>query len=331
MRGSPVIAVTMGDLAGIGPEVVAKSLLQSGSPKGATFLILGDNRVLQDTCERLRIARRPLHWNGMADLSALAPGVYVGTKGNASRGKVRLGRVDRRWGRAAVGYVREAVQLAMEGRVKAIVTAPISKEAVHKAGYRFEGHTDLLAHLTGSDTVRMMFLGPKMKVVLATVHVPLSKVSRLLSAQSVLDTIRLGGQAVQGLGILHPRIAVCGLNPHAGEAGAFGKEEVEKISPACRSASRLGWHVTGPVPADGFFCRAQSKADLIVAMYHDQGLIPFKMLNVGRGVNTTLGLPFVRTSPDHGTAFDIAGKGVADHSSMKEAIRWALRLSRKTT
>ena len=327
----PVLAVTMGDLAGVGPEIVAKALLGKPEHAKASFLIVGDANILDAACEKLKLRKRPRPWDGKSDLRSLPAGVSVVSRTRVDPGHVKMGVADKRWGRASMQYVQYATRLALAGRVDGIVTAPISKEAMHLAGFRFEGHTDFLAHLTGDKNVRMMFLGPKMRVILATVHMALRKVPDALSTESIFETIRLGGQALRKLGIENPRIAVCGLNPHAGEAGAFGKEDIAKIHPAILAARRLGWQVTGPVVADSFFYRAvagQVPVDLIVAMYHDQGLIPFKMLHFDRGVNTTVGLSFVRTSPDHGTAYDIAGKGVADPTSMREAIRWALKMSR---
>ena len=326
-----VLAVTMGDLAGVGPEIVAKALLSGKWKNSARFLIVGDEKVLDRTCEKLKIRARPKRWDGQSDLRAMVPGFYMVSRTDVDPKDVKMGVVDRRWGRASLEYVQYAARLAMAGRVDGIVTAPISKEAVHLAGYPYEGHTDFLAHLTGDKDVRMMFLGPKMRVILVTVHMALCKVPEILSTDLVFQTIRLGGQALRKLGTQTPRIVVCGLNPHAGEAGAFGKEDRQKIQPAVLAACRLGWQVTGPVSSDSFFHRALSgqwDVDLIVAMYHDQGLIPFKMLHFDRGVNTTVGLSFVRTSPDHGTAYDIAGKGIADPTSMREAIRWALVMSR---
>ncbi len=325
-KSIPVVAVTMGDFAGIGPEIVAKSLLKKKPPECAIFVVVGDERILEETCRKLQISRRPKPWDGRSNLATFQPGVYIRSLTRVNPKQLRMGVVDKRWGAAAMQYVRYAAEMAMAKRADAVVTAPLSKEAIHKAGYPFEGHTDYLASLAGTPTVRMMFLGKKLRVILATVHVALSKVPGKLTEQSVLDTIRLGGKTLQELGIANPRIDVCGVNPHAGEAGAFGAEDKKKILPAILAAARLGWDVRGPFSADSLF--PTSSADLIVAMYHDQGLIPFKMVHFDSGVNTTVGLGFVRTSPDHGTAYDIAGEGIADPRSMNEAIHWAIVMSR---
>jgi 4-hydroxythreonine-4-phosphate dehydrogenase len=215
----------------------------------------------------------------------------------------------------------------MKGKVAGIVTAPICKEAIHRAGWHFQGHTEYLAHLTGARQYAMMLTGRGLSVVLVTIHMGLAGVSRCLSRASVLRALRLAHGACRKLGVRTPRIGVCAFNPHAGEAGAFGTEEKRVIAPAIRAAMAQGIAAEGPFPADTLFVGPHRKRfDIIVAMYHDQGLIPLKMLAFDVGVNITLGLPIVRTSPDHGTAFDIAGKGIADPRSMIEAIRLASRL-----
>lgn len=325
----PVLAVTMGDLAGVGPEITVKTLLGARKSYGAAFVIIGDAGALEAACAKAIISRRPKLWEDKAAGAAKPGDVFFLAKTHAKPRDIRMGVADKRWGHASVEYIRCATELAMAGRVDGMVTAPISKEAMHKAGHDFEGHTDLLAHLSGTKEVRMMFLGPKMKVILVTVHIALREVPDAISADSIFETIRLGGHTLQSLGVKKPAIVVCAVNPHAGEAGAFGDEDDKKVRPAVLAATRLGWNVRGPIPADSFFYRAlKGGVDLIVTTYHDQGLIPFKMLHFDRGVNYTAGLPFVRTSPDHGTAYDIAGKGVADTRSMEEALRWAIRLSR---
>ncbi len=328
-RKSPVVAVTMGDIAGIGPEIIAKSLLKSTPSHPAVFVIVGDEGILDAACRSLKISRRPTPWNGSRDLGELPPGVYLHSITQIRPGAVQMGAADKRWGRASVDYIRCAAELALSKQADAVVTAPISKEATHKAGHSFEGHTEYLAHLAQVPDVRMMFLGPRLRVILQTIHMALRAVSGVLTPQSIFDTIRMGGQALKLIGVENPRIWICGLNPHAGEAGAFGREDDDIIRPAVTAALRMGWQASGPYPSDTLFYRAlRGKPDLIVAMYHDQGLIPFKMLHFDKGVNATVGLPFVRTSPDHGTAYDIAGKGIADPTSMREAIHWAILMSK---
>jgi 4-hydroxythreonine-4-phosphate dehydrogenase len=232
-------------------------------------------------------------------------------------------------GRAAYDVIVRAVADARAGTVAAVATAPVNKEAFRLAGLPWAGHTDLLAHLTGSRLVAMMFHSDVLRVVLATVHIPLAEVPRLLTTSTVADTIRLADHELPRFGVERPRIGVAGLNPHAGEHGLFGREEIDVIVPAIEACRAAGVSVTGPFPADTIFVRAaRGEFDVVVACYHDQGLIPVKLLAFGRAVNVTLGLPIIRTSVDHGTAFDIAGKGMADHGSMVEAVLLAARLAR---
>jgi 4-hydroxythreonine-4-phosphate dehydrogenase len=234
-------------------------------------------------------------------------------------------------GRAAYDVIVRAAADAQRGTVDAIATAPVNKEAFRLAGLPWHGHTDLLAHLTGAGPVAMMFYSDALRVVLATVHVPLADVPRLVTKALMASTIALAARELPRFGIERPRIAVAGLNPHAGEHGLFGREEAESIVPAIAACRDQGIEVSGPYPADTIFVRAARGAfDLVVACYHDQGLIPVKLLAFGEAVNVTLGLPIVRTSVDHGTAFDIAGKGVANPGSMIAAVRLAARLASTT-
>jgi 4-hydroxythreonine-4-phosphate dehydrogenase len=232
-------------------------------------------------------------------------------------------------GRAAYDIIVRAVDDARRGVVQAIATAPVNKEAFRLAGLSWSGHTDLLAHLTGSPQVAMMFYSDALRVVLATVHIPLADVSRALTTESLAATIALTARELPRFGIPAPRIAVAGLNPHAGEHGLFGHEEHAAITPAIDACRAGGIDVSGPFPADTVFVRAcRGEFDVVVACYHDQGLIPIKLVAFGQAVNVTLGLPIVRTSVDHGTAFDIAGKGVADPASMIAAVLLAAKLAR---
>ncbi|MFP5379949.1 MAG: 4-hydroxythreonine-4-phosphate dehydrogenase PdxA [Vicinamibacteria bacterium] len=284
----PRVAITVGDPAGIGPEIADKAA--------------ADSRVLE-VCE---------------------PVVY-GPPGNL---RVPVGEVSAEAGRAAYDVIVRAVEDARAGRVAAIATAPINKLAFARAGLPWKGHTDLLAHLCGVEQVAMMFHAPRLRVVLATVHVPLAEVPRLLTRALVLDTLRLTARALPRFGVAAPRIALAGLNPHAGESGLLGGEDEAVLAPAVADARAEGVDVTGPVPADTVFVRAvRGEFDVVVACYHDQGLIPVKVLAFGEAVNVTLGLPIVRTSVDHGTAFDIAGRGTADPSSLIEAVRLAAHLA----
>ena len=246
----------------------------------------------------------------------------------ASPGTFATGVLSGAAGQAAYDAIVRAVRDAQDGRVDAVATAPVNKEAFRLAGLPWSGHTDLLAHLTGAPHVAMLFYSDAIRVVLATVHVPLSEVPRVLTRASLEATIDLTARELPRFGIAHPRIAVAGLNPHAGEHGLFGSEEAETIAPAIEACRSRGADVSGPFPGDTVFLRAQrGEFDVVIACYHDQGLIPVKLLAFGEAVNVTIGLPIVRTSVDHGTAFDIAGTGVADPSSMIAAVLLAARLA----
>jgi 4-hydroxythreonine-4-phosphate dehydrogenase len=285
----PRVAITVGDPAGIGPEVAAKA---AADP-------------------RVRSACEPVLYSP-PDAARFAPG---GLSAEA--------------GRAAYDVIVRAVGDAMRGEVQAIATAPVNKEAFRLAGLKWSGHTDLLAHLTGAEHVAMMFHSEALRVVLATVHVALADVPRLLT-QSVLErTIALTARELPRFDKIAPRIAVAGLNPHAGEHGLFGREDLEVIAPAVDACRAHGIDVSGPFPADTVFVRARrGEFDVVIACYHDQGLIPVKLVAFGQAVNVTLGLPIIRTSVDHGTAFDIAGRNVADPESMIAAVLLAARLAR---
>ena len=285
----PRVAITVGDPAGIGPEVAAKAA--------------ADPRVLA-ICE-------PIVY-GPPNGSTFAPGVLSGEAG-----------------RAAYDVVVRAVSDAIDGTIQAIATAPVNKEAFRLAGLKWAGHTDLLAHLTGAKRVAMMFYSERLVVVLATVHIPLADVPEALTQERVQATIALTAERMPLFMKVPPRIAVAGLNPHAGEHGLFGSEEDRVIAPAIAACRARGIDVSGPFPADTVFVRAtRGEFDVVVACYHDQGLIPVKLIAFGQAVNVTLGLPIIRTSVDHGTAFDIAGKGIADPESMVSAVLLAARLAR---
>ena len=288
----PRIAITVGDPAGIGPEIAVKAS--------------ADARVLEE-CEPVLFAP-PAHQT------------------------FRAGELSAEAGRAAYDTIVRAVQAARSGEVDAIATAPINKLAFARAGLPWKGHTDLLAHLCNASPVAMLFHTPKLIVVLATVHVPLADVSKLITKEGLLETIFLTARWLPKFGHLVPRIAVAGLNPHAGEDGVLGGEDEAVIRPAVAEASRHGVSVSGPWPADTIFVRAsRGEFDAVIACYHDQGLIPVKLLAFGQAVNVTIGLPIIRTSVDHGTAFDIAGRNVADPGSMIEAVRLAARLAGSST
>jgi 4-hydroxythreonine-4-phosphate dehydrogenase len=325
------LAVTMGDPAGIGPEVVLKAITMRGVASVIDPLLVGDLGVFRDTARRLGLRTRWREGVGahLADgIAVMATSELAAHHRNVGRPRTASGRTA--CGAAAYAAIVEAVHLVQTGQATAVVTAPISKAHLAAAGHDYPGHTELLAHLAGGVPVRMMMAGGRLRVVLVTTHLALAQVPRQLTRDGVLQTIVLTAQALrQWFRIAAPRIGVAGLNPHAGEGGLFGDEEARVIAPAVRAARRRGIDVYGPAAADSLFPQAAGgRWDALVCMYHDQGLGPFKLLHFADGVNVTLGLPFVRTSPDHGTAFDIAGSGQADPRSMMAALHLAAHLSR---
>ncbi|MGH3504388.1 MAG: 4-hydroxythreonine-4-phosphate dehydrogenase PdxA [Nocardioidaceae bacterium] len=326
--GLPVIAVTMGDAAGIGPEVVVGALLNAATNACCLPVVIGDRERLAQAA-RIRGER--------ADIVAIDD-VGAVESAPARINVVDLGLVppDLPWGQvsavagdAAYQYIRVASELATEGAVRGICTAPINKQALHAGGHVFPGHTELLAQLTGTAEVSMMLSTPTVKVIHVTTHIGLLDAVEAIEPGLVERTIRRGERAMTTAGVTEPVIGVCGINPHAGENGLFGRgEEAAKIAPAIEKTRAAGINVHGPLPADtAFFLASRGRYDLIVAMYHDQGHAPVKVLGIETGVNITVGLPVIRTSVDHGTAFDIAGNGTAEIGSMIEAIRQAAMLS----
>ena len=303
------IAITIGDVCGIGPEIIVRAL--ADPVVAARCVVYGDDGVLAAVATRLGLPVPPRR-RVVTDLA--------GTGGIPPPG-----RVDARAGDAAYRAVVAAAGDALAARVRAVVTAPLSKAALHAAGHDYPGHTELLAELAGGVDVRMMLANSDLRTVLVTVHQSLRSAIDAIDRDAVLRTIEIAHAGLQRLGIARPRLAVAALNPHAGEGGLFGTEETDHIEPAIRAARDRGIDASGPWPPDTVFMRARGFAhyDAVIAMYHDQGLIPVKYLGIDEGVNTTLGLPFVRTSPDHGTAFDIAGTGRADPASLLAAIRAA--------
>jgi 4-hydroxythreonine-4-phosphate dehydrogenase len=330
LKDKPVIAITMGDPGGIGPEIVLKALNSREVVDICRPVVVGDLGVLDEAKRALPISTHiPLvSVDGPgADTAGAVPVIDLV---NVRRTDITQGRPGAYAGRAVIGYIEKAVSLALEGSVDAVVTAPISKESLRLAGSPHPGHTEMLAELTRSREFGMMLLGGGLRVILVTIHCPLKDVPAMITKDAVLRTIRLARSACADLGIMRPRIAVAALNPHAGEAGIFGSEEADHILPACDDARALGIDVTGPLPPDTVYYRAnKGEFDIVVSMYHDQGLIPLKLLAFDTGVNVTVGLPIVRTSVDHGTAFDIAGKGMADPSSLIEAIHLAAGIAKR--
>ena len=318
------LALTLGDAAGIGPEIVIKLHL-AGLP--APCVVYGDAGALRRAVAALEAPLRVIELTDVSTLATYALEVgclFVRPTYPALPDNLPLGRVDARAGQSAYDALCLAIDDALLGKVSAIVTAPLNKEAMHAAGLDFPGHTEILAQRSGTPDVAMMLVNDRLRVILATIHIALSEVSPTLTTALELRTIELAQQACQAMGIATPRIGVAGLNPHAGEHGKFGREDLDIIAPAIAQAQARGIKASGPWPGDTLFMRARlGEFDICVAQYHDQGLIPIKYLGIDQGVNITVGLPFVRTSVDHGTAFDIAGKGIADPSSLREAFEMA--------
>jgi 4-hydroxythreonine-4-phosphate dehydrogenase len=326
----PRIGITMGDPAGIGPEVVLKAVAEEEVLEVCQPIIIGDAQVLAHNARTLdlqcgyEIVRRD---ERIPD-QITAPLIFH--LDNVS-GHIEPGIESGAAGKAAGGYIEAAVELCGAGQIDAISTAPINKRALFLGGYSFPGHTEFLAHLTGIDDFAMGFVAANLRIVLISTHVPLSEAIRLVRRDRFEKTIRLAYHELQRWGIERPRIAVAALNPHGAEGGLFGIEEASEIMPAIEACRVIdGVNVQGPFSADTVFLRAsRGEFDAVVACYHDQAMIPVKCLAFGEAVNITLGLPFIRTSVDHGTAFDIAGKGIAEHSSMVAAIKLAAELSMK--
>jgi 4-hydroxythreonine-4-phosphate dehydrogenase len=323
MPRTPRIAITMGDPAGIGPEIIAKLWAEAGL---LSAFVIGDEAILRRAIRLIDagIALRPIATPAEAEPAAGRLDVLV-----ASRlpGDLAFGRIDARAGAAAHGYVMHAIALAAAGEIGAMVTAPLNKEAMKAAGVSYPGHTEILAAETGTTDFAMVLANEELRVLLVSIHVSLSEAIRRVTPAAELGAIRLAHRACRDFGIDRPRVAVAGLNPHAGENGLFGREDAEAIRPAVLAAQREGIEASGPWPGDTVFMRArQGEFDIVVAQYHDQGLIPVKYLGIEQGVNITVGLPFIRTSVDHGTAFDIAGTGKADPASLRSALRMAERL-----
>jgi len=329
----PPIGITMGDAAGIGPEIIVK-LFATGLPWPA--VVYGDAGVLRATAQHLDLAQTldivtlaatdklPAHVAGHAPATPL----YVRNRRDALPTDLPLGVENARAGRAAYDFLCHAIDDAMAQRLRAIVTAPLNKASLQAGGVDFPGHTEILAQRTQTCDYAMMLVNPKLRVMLVTIHTALADVPRLLTVPVELRTIRLAHRACRQAGIAAPRIAVAGLNPHAGEQGRFGREDIDIIAPAITQARAEGLDASGPWPGDTIFMRARrGEFDIVVAQYHDQGLIPVKYLGVDQGVNVTVGLPFIRTSVDHGTAFDIAGKGVANPASLRAAFETALQMT----
>lgn len=326
----PIIGITMGDGAGVGPEIIMKALTDQQIYENCRPFVIGDASLLK-RADRIVTSKLQVR-----SISSLEEAQYqFGTVDcfdlHLLPEDLPFGQISAEAGHAAFMYLKTAIDLANAGEIDAICTAPLNKEALHKGGHIYPGHTEILAELTNTKDYSMMLSAPKLKVIHVTTHVGLIDAVNMINPDRVYKVIQLAHETLQKAGYAAPRIAVCGINPHAGENGLFGYgEEKEKIIPAVEKAQQEGIQVAGPLPADTLFFRTtRGDFDIVVAMYHDQGHGPVKVLGLEAGVNITVGLPIIRTSVDHGTAFDIAGKGIADEQSIKEALRQAIELAPK--
>ena len=324
----PIIGITMGDPTGVGPEIIVKALSMKEPFQVCRPFVFGDQEVLSKTIEMLGLNTTVEVFEKIPEEGYLPQRIFLFPLSQLRAGSLHFGKPNRECGQAMVKYVEEAVKWVKNGGLDAITTCPINKQAINKAGCPFPGHTELLAHLVQASSVAMMFLGSRWKVVLVTTHLPLQEVPKWITSDRVLSTIRITDEGLKKyFGIPHPKIAILGLNPHSGEEGLLGKEEQMEIIPAISMARSQGVIVDGPFPADSFFNLSSPFIfDAVISMYHDQGLIPIKMSNFKEAVNFTLGLPFIRTSVGHGTAYDIAGKGLADPTNLIYAILTASKL-----
>ncbi|MFD1064782.1 4-hydroxythreonine-4-phosphate dehydrogenase PdxA [Oceanobacillus locisalsi] len=331
MSKKPIIGITMGDPAGVGPEVIVKSLQEKEVYQNAHPIVIGDAKIIQRAAKDLNIKISITPKKLDDDLSQTSFGEIACVDLDLVPENLAVGEVSPVAGDAAFQYLEAAIQLANKNKIQAICTAPLNKEALQKGGHMYPGHTEILADLTQTEDFSMMLSSPKLKVIHVTTHIGLLDAIQKIKPDRVFNVIKLADKTLKDAGIEQPKIGVCGINPHAGENGLFGYgEEEEKIIPAVQLAKEQGINVEGPLPADTLFFRAQrGDFDIVVAMYHDQGHGPIKVLGLEAGVNITVGLPIIRTSVDHGTAFDIAGKGIVDEGSMLEALRQAIELAPK--
>lgn len=325
----PILGITMGDAAGVGPEIIAKALAKREIYDIARPVVYGD----------LGMMERAVAVTGTALLCRAIDSPAEGGEDPSRIDIVDLdnlpadlpfAKVDARAGRAAYEYIERATKDAMAHEVHAVVTAPLNKEALNKGGVHFPGHTEILAHLTGTKDFSMMLTSPKLSVIHVTTHIALRDIPKRVTKERVANVIALADETLKLMGIAAPRIAVAGLNPHCGEGGLFGDEDEREIVPAVREAQAKGWNVQGPIPPDSVFHRAANlnEFDIVVVMYHDQGHIPIKVLGFDCGVNVTVGLPIIRTSVDHGTAFAVAGTGKANADSMVESLKLGAQMAK---
>jgi len=317
----------MGDPAGIGPEIVAKAFAESGFAGENRVLVVGDAAILKRAAKLMGLS---LHVNVVSEPEEglFEPDVVDLIPASDLPDNLPFGKLDARAGAAAFEYVKHATELALEGKVQAVATAPLNKEAMHLGGRKYPGHTEILAELTGTKDYAMMLVAEDLRVIHVSTHIALWEAIERVRPERELTVIRLAHGVLREMGIAEPRVAITGLNPHAGENGLFGTEELERIKPAVEEAKKERINASGPHPPDTVFSGAcKGEYDIVVVQYHDQGHIPIKLLGFETGVNVTVGLPFVRTSVDHGTAFGIAGTGRADHQSMQAALELARELA----
>jgi 4-hydroxythreonine-4-phosphate dehydrogenase len=320
------IAITMGDPAGIGPEIIAKLYADPASLHPT--LVLGDEGMIRRAVQLLNLPLTVRVIDSPEEFQSTSGTINLIALSRLPE-DLPFGQLDARAGLAAYNYIRAGIDLALQKRIRAVVTAPINKEALKLADIHYPGHTEILADFSGTKDFAMMLMNEELRVILVTIHVSLRDAIEQLTVERELITLRLAHRAMTQLGIARPRIAVAGLNPHAGEHGLFGSEDELIVRPAIEQAQAEGIEASGPWPGDTVFMHArQGRFDIVVAQYHDQGLIPVKYLGLDEGVNITVGLPFVRTSVDHGTAFDIAGTGKASHASLRVAVEQAALLTK---
>ncbi|QAS53519.1 4-hydroxythreonine-4-phosphate dehydrogenase PdxA [Halobacillus litoralis] len=332
MSNKPIIGITMGDAAGVGPEIIIKSLENKELKEQSIPVVIGDLKILQRVAELLNSSitfKKVTQNDEFPEMDD--PNMVYCVDLDLLPADLKYGQVSSEAGHGSFEFLRTAIELANEKKINAICTAPLNKEALHKGGHLYPGHTEILAELTNTSNFSMMLSSPKLKVIHVTTHIGLKDAIDRIEPERVYDVIKMAHETLHKSGIDTPKIAVCGINPHAGENRLFGYgEEEEKVIPGVERAQKEGIEVQGPLPADTLFFRAvRGDFDIVVAMYHDQGHGPIKVLGLDAGVNITVGLPIIRTSVDHGTAFDIAGQGIADEKSMLEAMRQAIELAPK--
>ncbi len=330
-RQIPIIGITMGDPVGIGPEIIVKALSQQDKKSAYAPVVIGDRALLEREINKLQVPLSLTQIESPEDISSSVRTIHVLPTSRLHPDDAVYAQPTKKTGQAMASYIIQAVKLAQEHKIDAIVTAPINKKSLQDSGHDYPGHTEMLARLTDTQDVVMMLVGTKLRVVLITIHCAISRVPKLLSVEKINKTITITHKSLKTFfAISSPRIAVAGLNPHAGEGGVFGNEEQDIIVPAIQKLQREGIDATGPYPPDTlFYYAARGRFDAVVCMYHDQGLIPLKLLHFEDGVNVTLGLPLIRTSVDHGTAYDIAGKASANPASLLSAIDMAVQMARK--